>query len=99
MKKENFLRFVASEEADNLISDLSENPLERVTVLRALSFIISTSIRRISKYHTKNSERLAWARIVTRAATASTGLLRDRDIEELDNRITNIEEVLNDREE
>lgn len=91
-------RLDSAEEAEKLVSDLSEKGLERAGVLDALRFVISVSVRRISKYHTRNSERLAWSRVLCRAAAAAGPVLRDLDIADLVVRVERLEqEVKNKR--
>ncbi len=86
------MKQVSRKKAEQLILELQKNPLKRHIIRESLKWTISTTIQRVNNKWTKNRERLAWSRILVQACSSATILLRDAELEELEERIKKLEE-------
>ncbi len=91
------MKQVSRKRAEKLISKLQKTTLKRPEIRQSLQWLISTSLQRLSNKWTKNKERLAWARVLVQASNAATVLLRDQDLEELEERIFELEKQADQR--
>jgi len=91
------IKRISRKKAEQLISKLQKTTLKRPEIRQSLQWLISTSLQRLSNKWTKNKERLAWARVLVQASNAATVLLRDQDLEELEERIGVLEKAANSK--
>jgi len=83
---------ISRKKAEKLISKLQKSALKRPKVSESLQWLIQTAVYRVNNKWTPNRERLAWSRVLVQACSSATILLRDAELEELEERIKKLEE-------
>jgi hypothetical protein len=63
-----------------------------------LSHLIAESRKKFDNCHTKNSERLSWARVIIGACSAYSQIYEKSALEDLQNRIAEIEKQMGKKE-
>lgn len=66
-------------------------PVSREEVLAVVAQVFDAALPRLSNRYLKNSEKVAWARVLVAAASAAAPLLRDEDLDELARRLDRLE--------
>ena len=82
-KKKVEKKIISENKAKQLISKLQKTSLKRPEIRQSLQYVIWSSISKLDNKWTKNSEKLAWGRILVSACSSATILLRDSEIEEI----------------
>lgn len=85
---------MAGSKAEKSVKNQFKNgeKLTREEALAALKQVLVMATSKLASRYTPKPDRLKWSRIVSQAAAASTGLLRDEKLEDLEERLTRLEE-------
>jgi len=67
--------------------------LSREDLIEAGGRVLEMALSRMEGRYTKNTERIKWARIVASIISATGGVMRDRQLDELEARISRLEEA------
>lgn len=87
---------MAGSKTEKPVENASET-LERPHVLGSLRKVLDLAISKLGNRYTSRKDKLAWSRIVASAAAASAGLLRDKDLDSLSERLKVLEEASKSR--
>lgn len=68
-------------------------PRERRKLLRHLDSVLEVAFDKYSNVRTKNTERMAWGRLIVNATAAAGDILKDVDLDDLKARVLALEEV------
>lgn len=73
----------------------SETPvktLDRGDLIEAGARVLDLALQRMEGRYTKNTERIKWARIIAGTISATAGVLKDADLDDLAMRVSALEE-------
>ena len=69
------------------------HPLSRLKALKRLNGLVQVASYRVQYRYTSNRDRLAWSRVLVSTLAAAGPLLRDADLDELKQRVEELEKA------
>jgi hypothetical protein len=76
---------------ERTIQRLQDEPTPRQEYLDYVQRVLAMAIYKYEHKQTKNSERIAWGRLVINAIAAGNSVLKDQDLDDLQERIQQLE--------
>ena len=79
---------------EDVVSKDSDMPLNRRELLTAARRILDEALERLDNRYTKNPEKIKWSRVAVHAISVANSVLGDCDLEELQERVKELEALL-----